>query len=120
MMPKLVTTLRRRLSRLSLLVLLTGLGAVAAPLANPLLAQAAAPSQGAGGGEASLVIPDLSRVSFLGVNGHSLLMFGLIICALGLLFALVIYTRLKNLAVHAAMRDVSDLIYETCKTYLQH
>ncbi|HKO19105.1 MAG TPA: sodium/proton-translocating pyrophosphatase, partial [Acidobacteriaceae bacterium] len=117
MMTSLVTTLQRRLSRLLPLALLTAL--FAAPLANPLLAQAAAP-QGAGGGEASLVIPDLSQVSFLGMNGHSLLMFGLIICALGLLFGLVIYTRLKNMAVHSSMREVSELIYETCKTYLQH
>ena len=120
MIPKLVTTLRRRLSRLSLLAAMTGLGTLMAPVAHPLLAQAAAPASGGNGGEASLVIPDLSSVSFLGVNGHSLLMFGLIVCALGLLFGLVIYTRLKNMAVHTSMRDVSELIYETCKTYLQH
>jgi K(+)-stimulated pyrophosphate-energized sodium pump len=120
MMPKLVTTLRRRLSRPSLLAFVTGVGALLAPLAHPLLAQAVAPSQGAGGGEASLVIPDLSKVTFLGVNGHALLMSGLVVCALGLLFGLVIYTRLKNMAVHVAMREVSELIYETCKTYLQH
>ena len=115
MMPSLVTTLRRRFS----LLLLCVLGALATPFATPLLAQAAAPATSAGGGEASLIIPDLSQVSFLGVNGHSLLLSGLVVCALGLLFAMMIYTRLKNMAVHVSMRDISELIYETCKTYLQ-
>ena len=121
MIPSLVTTLRRRLTFLPTLVLMLCIGTVAAPLAMPLRAQAAAaPAQNAAGGEASLIIPDLSRVSFLGVNGHTLLMSGLVICALGLLFGLVIYTRLKNMAVHRAMLDISELIYETCKTYLQN
>ena len=70
------------------------------------------------GGEANLVIPDLNSVQFLGMGGKSLLMYGLIICAAGLLFALLIYGRLKRLAVHASMREISELIYETCKTYL--
>ncbi len=71
-----------------------------------------------GGGEASLVLPDLSSVSFMGVNGHSLLMIGLVVCALGLLFGLVIYKQLQGMPVHRSMREVSELIYETCKTYL--
>jgi K(+)-stimulated pyrophosphate-energized sodium pump len=70
------------------------------------------------GGEANLKLPDLSKVSFLGVNGHKLLLFGLVICFLGLLFGLAIYRRLKNLPVHRSMREISELIYETCKTYL--
>src|SRR6195256_2543464 len=71
------------------------------------------------GGEANLVIPDLSQVSFLGgIHGRSLLMGGLVICALGLLFGLVFYGQLKRMAVHESMREVSELIYETCKTYL--
>ncbi|MEO6224073.1 MAG: sodium/proton-translocating pyrophosphatase, partial [Vicinamibacterales bacterium] len=70
------------------------------------------------GGEAALVMPDLSQVSFLGVDGRTLLMVGLLVCALGLLFGLVIYTQLKNMPVHASMLEVSELIYETCKTYL--
>jgi K(+)-stimulated pyrophosphate-energized sodium pump len=70
------------------------------------------------GGEANLKLPDLSKVTFLGVNGHKLLLFGLLICFLGLLFGLVIYRRLKNLPVHRTMREISELIYETCKTYL--
>jgi K(+)-stimulated pyrophosphate-energized sodium pump len=70
------------------------------------------------GGEASLVLPDMSQVEFRGVNGRTLLMVGLAVCALGLLFGLIVFTRLKNLPVHPSMREVSELIYETCKTYL--
>src|SRR6266851_2746028 len=48
--------------------------------------------------EANLVLPDLSTVSFLGgITGQKLLLFGLIVCALGLLFGFVMYVRLKNL-----------------------
>jgi len=60
----------------------------------------------------------LSSVSFFGINGHALLMIGLLFCAGGLLFGLVIYQQLKNMPVHKSMRDISELIYETCKTYL--
>ena len=70
------------------------------------------------GGEANLRLPDLSSVSFLGVDGHKLLLIGIVFCLLGLAFGLVIYTRLKNLPVHHAMLEISELIYETCKTYL--
>ncbi|GAC1661347.1 MAG: sodium-translocating pyrophosphatase [Candidatus Acidiferrum sp.] len=70
------------------------------------------------GGEANLKLPDLSQVSFLGIDGHKLLLFGLVFCVFGLIFGLVIYTRLKNLPVHRSMREISELIYETCKTYL--
>jgi K(+)-stimulated pyrophosphate-energized sodium pump len=70
------------------------------------------------GGEASLKLPDLSSVEFLGIDGHKLLLIGIIFCVLGLLFGLAIYTRLKNLPVHRSMREISELIYETCKTYL--
>jgi K(+)-stimulated pyrophosphate-energized sodium pump len=70
------------------------------------------------GGEANLKLPDLSQVSFLGIDGHKLLLFGILICVFGLGFGLAIYTRLKNLPVHKSMRDISELIYETCKTYL--
>jgi len=72
----------------------------------------------AGGGEASLVLPDLSTVNFLGLDGRSLLMIGLLFCVGGLLFGLVIYKQLKNLPVHKSMLEISELIYETCKTYL--
>jgi len=71
------------------------------------------------GGEANLKLPDLSKVKFLGnTDGHTLLLFGILFCLLGLGFGLAIYVRLKNLPVHKSMRDISELIYETCKTYL--
>src|SRR5262249_30240952 len=85
-----------------------------------LLSAAAACAQTAeeAGGEANLKLPDLSSVEFLGVDGHKLLLFGILFCIFGLIFGLVIYSRLKNLPVHKSMLDVSELIYETCKTYL--
>ena len=87
------------------------LGSVAA------LAQQPAPESV--GGEANLKLPDLSSVTFLnGIDGHKLLLFGIIFCILGLIFGLTIYSRLKNLPVHRSMLEISDLIYETCKTYL--
>jgi len=70
------------------------------------------------GGEANLKLPDLSSVTFLGVDGHRLLLIGIVFCLLGLAFGLVIFMRLKNLPVHSAMLEISELIYETCKTYL--
>src|SRR5580693_4714471 len=70
------------------------------------------------GGEANLKLPDLSSVTFLGIDGHRLLLFGILFCVFGLAFGLTIYSRLKNLPVHKSMRDISELIYETCKTYL--
>ena len=80
----------------------------------------AQPAEEAGGGEASLKLPDLSSVSFLNnsIDGHKLLLIGLVFCVFGLGFGLAIYMRLKNLPVHRAMREISELIYETCKTYL--
>jgi K(+)-stimulated pyrophosphate-energized sodium pump len=93
----------------------TGAGAVAmAALTTSAFAQ----SSSEVGGEANLKLPDLSQVNFLGTDGHRLLLIGILFCIFGLGFGLVIYTRLKNLPVHRAMREISELIYETCKTYL--
>src|SRR5579863_7616761 len=96
------------------------LGAISAVLTAvlTLLSATATMAQETASGEASLKVPDLSQVSFLGMDGHKLLTFGLIFCVLGLIFGLAIYNRLKNLPVHRSMREVSELIYETCKTYL--
>jgi K(+)-stimulated pyrophosphate-energized sodium pump len=74
----------------------------------------------AAGGEANLQLPDLSTVNFLGMNGHSLLMFGPLFCILGMVFGLFMYVHLKGLPAHRAMKEVSQLIWETCKTYLLH
>ena len=104
------TSLGRRIRTTSAVVLTFLIGCTAA------LAQTGGESVG---GEASLKLPDLSQVTFLGtIDGHKLLMIGLLFCALGLLFGLVIFTKLKNLPVHRAMLEISELIYETCKTYL--
>ena len=72
------------------------------------------------GGEAALKLPDLSSVSFFNgaIDGHKLLLIGILFCVFGLLFGLAIYTHLKNLPVHRSMLEISELIYETCKTYL--
>src|SRR5258708_7475325 len=82
-------------------------------LASPAFAQPQT------GGEAQLVLPDLSQANFLGgTNGRTLLMWGLGVCALGLLFGFVTYKQLRDLPVHRSMLEISELIYETCKTYL--
>jgi K(+)-stimulated pyrophosphate-energized sodium pump len=92
--------------------------AVVALLALLLPAIAYAQPEQTGGGEANLTLPDLSTVNFFGMNGHNLLMIGLLFCVGGLLFGLAIYVQLKNAPVHRTMLEISDLIYETCKTYL--
>src|SRR5256885_1362051 len=106
------------------IVLLAALTATARPAwagqAGQPTARELAPaaSTRARGGEMDLKLPDLGSVEFRGVNGRTLLMSGLVVAALGLVFGLVVVTQLKNLPVHPSMREVSELIYETCKTYL--
>jgi K(+)-stimulated pyrophosphate-energized sodium pump len=111
-MTRLPSALRRAVPAvLSVLLALAG--------ALPLAAQVAAPARHAGG-EAALVLPDLGHATFLGgINGRTLLLGGLLVCALGLAFGLAIYKQLKSMPVHRSMLEVSELIYETCKTYLQ-
>jgi K(+)-stimulated pyrophosphate-energized sodium pump len=105
------------------LLLLAALTFPLALPATPAFAQAApeapaAQAERGGGGEASLVLPDLSTETFQGINGRTLLMGGLVVCVLGLAFGMTIFTRLKHMPVHRSMLEVSELIYETCKTYL--
>ncbi len=73
-----------------------------------------------GGGEWNLKLPDLNGAKFLGgsVGGKDLLYSGLIVSIAGLIFGLAASSQLKRLSVHKSMLDVSELIYETCKTYL--
>ncbi len=107
----LVSTIAARIRRplFTLSSLLLSLAAFASP----------AFAQQHSGGEANLILPDLSSVTFFGgMDGHRLLMIGLVVCVLGLAFGLAIYMNLKKLPVHRAMREISELIYETCKTYL--
>src|SRR6266446_3273432 len=78
----------------------------------------AAQAERTGGGEAALVLPDLQQVDVGGYTGRTLLLGGMGVAALGILFGLVILNQIKNLPVHRSMLEISDLIYETCKTYL--
>jgi K(+)-stimulated pyrophosphate-energized sodium pump len=114
------TLLRRRLVVPVLALLFCGALAALPTLvhaqAQPASQTEAAPAHA--GGEANLVLPDLSVVDFHGINGRTLLMSGLLVCALGLLFGLMTFAKLKAMPVHASMLEVSELIYETCKTYL--
>jgi K(+)-stimulated pyrophosphate-energized sodium pump len=89
-------------------------------LAAPLLTFAQERAATETGGEANLVLPDLAQATFFGgiINGRDLLLYGLIIVAFGLLFGLIAYQQLKRLPVHKSMLEISELIYETCKTYL--
>ncbi len=65
------------------------------------------------------MLPDLGSVTVLGgMSGRSLLFLGLIVCVLGLLFGAVSYVQLRKLPVHPSMREVSELIYSTCRAYL--
>jgi K(+)-stimulated pyrophosphate-energized sodium pump len=110
---RMLRNLRPLLALLPCLLLGPALGG----LPTPALAQESGTHHA--GGEANLTLPDLSTVTFLGgVNGHTLLLFGLVICVLGLVFGLLSYSRLRNLPVHKSMLEISELIYETCKTYL--
>jgi K(+)-stimulated pyrophosphate-energized sodium pump len=98
------------------------LAAWAAVGALPLLAaqppEPASQAAHQAGGEAALVLPDLSQVDFRGINARTLLTAGIGVCILGLLFGWVIYQNVRNLPVHRSMLEISELIYETCKTYL--
>jgi K(+)-stimulated pyrophosphate-energized sodium pump len=96
-----LSALRKRVKPLFLLALFALAG-------TPLLAQ----------GEAELKLPDLSTALFQGINGRAILMGGLVVAVLGLVFGLLMYKHLRNLPVHESMLEISELIYETCKTYL--
>src|ERR1051325_5306073 len=103
------TSCVRRCSAFRIIVMLL---ALAACLCGPVMAQEQA------GGEANLKLPDLRLATFWGIDGHNLLIGGLLVSALGLAFGLMILMRLKKMPVHSSMLEVSELIYETCKTYL--
>ncbi len=94
------------------LLRLPRLGALALGLAVPALPAFAS--------EADIKIPDLSQVSFFGgaLSGVNILMIGLVVCALGTIYGWMQYLQTKNLQVHSSMSAVSQIIWETCKTYL--
>src|SRR5215203_892124 len=120
---KLFTVPGRTLACLALIAL----AVVAQPVraGQPEVAHPAAPTETAAdgqahrpGGEVNIQLPDLSQGEFLGIDGHQILMSGLIVCVLGLLFGAWTYTGVKKLPVHPSMAEISDLIYETCKAYM--
>jgi K(+)-stimulated pyrophosphate-energized sodium pump len=94
-----------------------GPGSVAL-VAQDVAGEAQAEEEHRPGGEVNLQLPDLGSVLVGGYNGRTLLTVGIGISALGILFGLVILYQIKNLPVHRSMREISELIYETCKTYL--
>jgi K(+)-stimulated pyrophosphate-energized sodium pump len=70
-------------------------------------------------GEADLKVPDLSTVPlFFNLNGRLILMLGFAICAYGVFFGISQFGRIMKMPVHKSMKDVSELIYTTCKAYL--
>ncbi len=132
-MQRMDTVLRRALPLLIAVVVAAIAGALAAPAVHaqtPAVAAVAAtpaamtpaavsaPAPQEAGGEASLKVPDLSTATFLGMPGHRLLLWGLLICAFGFVFGVMLFTQIRGLPVHESMREMSELIYETCKTYL--
>ncbi|HYD00016.1 MAG TPA: sodium-translocating pyrophosphatase [Phycisphaerales bacterium] len=105
-----------------LLALFTAAPVVAQPPAEAARQPLAAPVHQAGG-EVNIVLPDFTGkvvdVKFLGsFSGQQLLMIGLVVCMLGMGFAMAIYMQLKSMPVHRSMLEISELIYETCKAYL--
>ena len=103
---------RRRRARL-----LVGLLALTALLAG--CGQSTTSEGSVHGGEASLALPDLSQVTVLGgLSGRALLGLGLVVCVMGLAMGVATYLQMRKLEVHASMREVSELIYSTCKAYL--
>ena len=70
--------------------------------------------------ESDIKIPDLNAVSFMGgsLSGSTILLAGLVVCVLGMVFGWMQYIQTRNLPVHASMSGVSNVIWETCKTYL--
>jgi K(+)-stimulated pyrophosphate-energized sodium pump len=110
----------RRTARLAGVIRFAGVRTLSALAALFSVGLGTAMAQPEAGGEAALKLPELREVSFLNgrIDGHNLLLIGILFCIFGLGFGLAIYMRLKNLPVHRAMREISELIYETCKTYL--
>lgn len=98
--------------------MILNLKVLAASLAGALPQTSARQGDGPGGGEANLILPDLSLANIHGIPGTSLLIFGMVVCIAGLVFGTVTFFKLRSLPVHKSMLDVAELIYSTCKAYL--
>ena len=90
------------------------------PMRGGILLTALLASTNAFAGDADINLPGLSDVSFYqgAVSSHAILYLGLVICAVGAAFGLLQYKQTRALPVHKSMGDVSNIIWETCKTYL--
>jgi K(+)-stimulated pyrophosphate-energized sodium pump len=111
----------RSVACVALLLLLVSAGPAAAAQPQnvpPAVEQAGPAPAHQPGGEVNIQLPDLAQGEFLGVNGHEILLSGLVVCVLGLLFGAWTYVGVKRLPVHRSMAEISDLIYETCKAYM--
>jgi K(+)-stimulated pyrophosphate-energized sodium pump len=108
----------RAAALLLMLLTLVGVPSIAAAQPEPVAPTGQAAGVEHAGGEASLVLPELGQTTVGGYEGRTLLLGGMVVSAIGILFGLLILTQLKNLPVHRSMREISELIYETCKTYL--
>jgi K(+)-stimulated pyrophosphate-energized sodium pump len=108
----------RALAVTLLVVAAVGVVAPAPALGQPEHAQAGEVHHRPGG-EVNIQLPDLNQGDFLGLTGHQILLSGLLVCVLGLLFGAATYVGVKKLPVHRSMADISELIYETCKAYLE-
>ena len=110
------------------IVVVLALLLAAMPTALAVAAESAVATEGAkagsaahDGGEAALVLPpldDASVASFFGLSGHALLLIGMVVSGLGFVFGLTMFAQMQRRPVHRSMREISELIYETCKTYL--
>ena len=79
-------------------------------------------SQTAQASEIDLKIPLLDvEYNFWGhaVTGSQILLYGLIVCALGMLFGFYEFCKIKKMPAHKSMLNMASLIYETCKTYMK-
>lgn len=77
-----------------------------------ILMLALASSLGLSASEADLVMPE-------SLHDFSFLHWGFLVCILGMLFGVYHFTKTKNLPVHDAMREIGEVIYKTCSTYLK-
>ncbi|MFM8408640.1 MAG: sodium/proton-translocating pyrophosphatase, partial [Alphaproteobacteria bacterium] len=90
--------------------IVASLVALATSLVAPLAARAS---------ETDIVLPDFRSATFLGgMNGHTVLLIGMLVSLVGFVFGILMYSQIRNLPVHRSMSEISELIYETCKTYL--
>ncbi len=78
--------------------------------------------QGAYASEIDLKVPSLDvgyNIWGYAITGSQILMYGIGICVLGMVFGFYEFVRIKKMPAHESMLKISNLIYETCKTYMK-